>query len=357
MLRKEIADVEAKYLRKDVPVFRAGDTVRVHTKIKEGDKERIQLYEGVVIASSGGGARAMFTVRKVSYGVGVERIFPLHSPRIDRVEVVSRGDVRRSRLYYLRGSPGEGRPRPAGRGAEGGRRQARPGLIRVFPAVRTRSTVAPPTCSCSRSQPRVSADSRRRAGPDRACARATTWSPATARRSAASSRRCSTPTSRPTRSLRAEGRGAGGRRPRRPDARRGRRGHLAGGPGPGGALPAPALRPRASAPSSRCSRTRSRIAEVLRAAGRRPRRSATPPSSPSPPPTSRRGRLPRRSRRHLASRLRAARSRPAEARKKLEALAERDGARPRRRAGPGGDGQPARAGSSSWRRCSSPGSR
>ena len=85
MLRKEIQDVEAKYLRKDLPEFRAGDTVRVHTKIKEGDKERIQLYEGVVIASSRGSARSMFTVRKVSYGVGVERIFPRHSPRIDRI--------------------------------------------------------------------------------------------------------------------------------------------------------------------------------------------------------------------------------------------------------------------------------
>jgi large subunit ribosomal protein L19 len=107
MLRKAIADVEAKYLRKDVPDFRAGDTVRVHTKIKEGDKERIQVYEGVVIASSGGSARAMFTVRKVSYGVGVERIFPLHSPRIERIEVVGRGNVRRSRLYYLRGLQGK----------------------------------------------------------------------------------------------------------------------------------------------------------------------------------------------------------------------------------------------------------
>ena len=107
MLRKAIADVEAKYLRKDLPVFRAGDTVRVHTKIKEGDKERIQLYEGVVIASSRGSARSMFTVRKVSYGVGVERIFPRHSPRIDRIEVVTRGDVRRSRLYYLRGLQGK----------------------------------------------------------------------------------------------------------------------------------------------------------------------------------------------------------------------------------------------------------
>jgi len=107
MLRKAIADIEAKYLRKDVPGFRAGDTVRVHTKIKEGDKERIQVFEGVVIVARGGAARATFTVRKTSYGVGVERIFPLHSPRIDKIEVVSKGDVRRARLYYLRGLQGK----------------------------------------------------------------------------------------------------------------------------------------------------------------------------------------------------------------------------------------------------------
>ena len=107
MLRDAIATIEAKYLKLNVPVLRAGDQVKVHTKIKEGDKERIQLYEGVVIASSGGSSRAMFTVRKVSYGVGVERIFPLHSPRIDKVEVVGRGAVRRSRLYYLRGLQGK----------------------------------------------------------------------------------------------------------------------------------------------------------------------------------------------------------------------------------------------------------
>ena len=106
MQRKAIADIEAKQFRKDIPAMRAGDTVRVHTKIKEGDKERIQVYEGVVIASSGGSSRSMFTVRKVSYGVGVERIFPLHSPRIDRIEVVGRGEVRRSRLYYLRNLQG-----------------------------------------------------------------------------------------------------------------------------------------------------------------------------------------------------------------------------------------------------------
>ncbi len=102
MLRKAISDIEAKYLRKDVPEFRSGDTVRVHTKIKEGDKERIQVFEGVVIRHRRGDVRSMFTVRKVSYGVGVERMFPVHSPRIDKIEVVGHGEVRRSRLYYLR---------------------------------------------------------------------------------------------------------------------------------------------------------------------------------------------------------------------------------------------------------------
>jgi large subunit ribosomal protein L19 len=107
MLRKAISEIERKYVRKDMPEFRAGDTVRVHTKIKEGDKERIQTFEGVVIRHRRGAARAMFTVRKVSYGVGVERMFPVHSPRIDRVDVVNRGDVRRSRIYYLRGLQGK----------------------------------------------------------------------------------------------------------------------------------------------------------------------------------------------------------------------------------------------------------
>ncbi|HZY03455.1 MAG TPA: 50S ribosomal protein L19 [Anaeromyxobacteraceae bacterium] len=102
MLRKALDTIEKKYLRKDLPEFRTGDTVRVHTKIKEGDKERIQVFEGVVIAHRRGNSRAMFTVRKMSYGVGVERMFPVHSPRIDRVEVVSHGEVRRARLYYLR---------------------------------------------------------------------------------------------------------------------------------------------------------------------------------------------------------------------------------------------------------------
>ena len=107
MLRKAIADIEAKYLRNDVPEMRSGDQVRVHTKIKEGDKERIQVFEGVVIRHRRGQARAMFTVRKVSYGVGVERMFPVHSPRIEKIEVMGHGQVRRARLYYLRGLQGK----------------------------------------------------------------------------------------------------------------------------------------------------------------------------------------------------------------------------------------------------------
>ena len=107
MLRKTIGEIERKHVRKDLPEFRAGDTVRVHTKIKEGDKERIQVFEGVVIRHRRGQARSMFTVRKVSYGVGVERMFPVHSPRIDRIEVMGHGEVRRSRLYYLRDLQGK----------------------------------------------------------------------------------------------------------------------------------------------------------------------------------------------------------------------------------------------------------
>ena len=94
--------IEAEQLRKDMPAFRPGDTVRVHVRVVEGDKERIQVFEGTVIGRSGGANREMFTVRKTSYGVGVERIFPVHSPRIERVEVVMHGAVRRAKLYYLR---------------------------------------------------------------------------------------------------------------------------------------------------------------------------------------------------------------------------------------------------------------
>ena len=98
-----ILEIEKSMMRSDLPEFRPGDTVAIHYKIKEGDRERIQVFEGVVIAKKGGGIRETFIVRKVSYGVGVERIFPLHSPLIAKVEVKRRGKVRRAKLYYLRG--------------------------------------------------------------------------------------------------------------------------------------------------------------------------------------------------------------------------------------------------------------
>lgn len=94
--------IDKEQMRLDAPDFRPGDTVRVHVKIREAGKERVQVFEGVVIRRRGGGARSTFTVRKVSYGVGVERTFPLHSPMVEFVELVQRGKVRRSRLYYLR---------------------------------------------------------------------------------------------------------------------------------------------------------------------------------------------------------------------------------------------------------------
>ncbi len=97
-----IRQIENEHLRMDLPEFRAGDTVKVHTRIIEGDKERIQVFQGVVLRIHRGTTDATFTVRKVSDGVGVERIFPLHTPSIDRVEVVLQGKVRRSRIYFLR---------------------------------------------------------------------------------------------------------------------------------------------------------------------------------------------------------------------------------------------------------------
>ncbi len=99
--------LEMEQMRGDIPGFKPGDTVKVHARIKEGEKERIQVFQGVVIRKRKGTTGATFTVRKVSYGIGVERIFPLHSPNIDKVEVVTRGRVRRSRLYYLRNLRGK----------------------------------------------------------------------------------------------------------------------------------------------------------------------------------------------------------------------------------------------------------
>jgi len=97
-----IKAIETEQLRTDLPDFKPGDTLRVHVKVVEGEKERIQVFEGVCIRRKNGSVRETFTVRKVSYSVGVERTFPLHSPRIDKIEVMSRGRVRRAKLYYLR---------------------------------------------------------------------------------------------------------------------------------------------------------------------------------------------------------------------------------------------------------------
>jgi len=100
--------LEKEQMRGDVPDFKPGDTVKVYVKIVEGQKERIQVFEGVVIRRKRGNSRSTFTVRKVSYGVGVERTFPRHSPVLDRIDVVTKGKVRRSKLYYLRGRRGKG---------------------------------------------------------------------------------------------------------------------------------------------------------------------------------------------------------------------------------------------------------
>lgn len=102
-----IKAIEAEQLKSDVTPFNVGDTVRVHVKVKEGNRERIQIFEGIVLKRQNGGARETFTVRRISYGVGVERTFPLHSPRIEKIEVVRRGKVRRAKLYYLRGRVGK----------------------------------------------------------------------------------------------------------------------------------------------------------------------------------------------------------------------------------------------------------
>lgn len=102
-----IRQIESEQLRNDLPSFKSGDTVRVHVKVKEGNRERVQVFEGVVIRRRGGGLSETFTVRRVTYGVGVERTFPLHTPRIDKIEVTRRGKVRRARLYYLRDRVGK----------------------------------------------------------------------------------------------------------------------------------------------------------------------------------------------------------------------------------------------------------
>ena len=106
-MNKLVADIAASQLRDDLPDFRPGDSVKVHVKVVEGSRSRIQVFAGVVIARTGRGVGEAFTVRKVSFGTGVERTFPLHSPIIDKIEVERRGDVRRAKLYYLRGLHGK----------------------------------------------------------------------------------------------------------------------------------------------------------------------------------------------------------------------------------------------------------
>ena len=99
--------IDKASMRDDIPAFRAGDTVEVHVKVIEGTKERVQVFKGVVIRRQGGGVRETFTARKISFGVGVERTFPVHSPNVDKIVVVTRGDVRRAKLYYLRALRGK----------------------------------------------------------------------------------------------------------------------------------------------------------------------------------------------------------------------------------------------------------
>ena len=102
-----VGQLEAEQIKKETPALRPGETVRVHIKVVEGEKERTQVFEGTIIGMSGSGNRAVFTVRKISYGIGVERIFPIHSPRIEKVEIVSQGKVRRAKLYFLRERSGK----------------------------------------------------------------------------------------------------------------------------------------------------------------------------------------------------------------------------------------------------------
>ncbi|MCD4751410.1 MAG: 50S ribosomal protein L19 [Thermoanaerobaculales bacterium] len=102
-----VREVSQQYLKSDLPDFRAGDTVKVHVRLKEGEKERIQVFEGLVIARKHGGIAETFTVRKISSGIGVERIFPLHAPSVAKIEVVRMGQVRRAKLYYIRGRRGK----------------------------------------------------------------------------------------------------------------------------------------------------------------------------------------------------------------------------------------------------------
>jgi large subunit ribosomal protein L19 len=145
-----LREIESTYRRDDVPELRSGDSVRVHTLIREGDKERVQVFEGVVIGQHRGGSRASFTVRKISYGVGVERIFPLHTSRIEKIEVVSQGQVRRARLNYLRDLQGKAARIKEERSAE----EIAPGA-RASQAAASAAAASAPAAAPSTSTPPV----------------------------------------------------------------------------------------------------------------------------------------------------------------------------------------------------------
>jgi len=106
-IKLSIPEIEKGYMKENIPAFRTGDTVRVHTKVKEGNRERIQIFEGIVIHRKNSGLKETFTVRKVSFGIGVERIFPLHSPLVEKIEVIRSGKVKKSRIFYMRDRSGK----------------------------------------------------------------------------------------------------------------------------------------------------------------------------------------------------------------------------------------------------------
>ncbi|PIU47568.1 MAG: 50S ribosomal protein L19 [Candidatus Hydrogenedentes bacterium CG07_land_8_20_14_0_80_42_17] len=106
-MKLSIPEIEKGYMKENIPAFRTGDTVRVHTKVKEGNRERIQMFEGIVIHRKNSGLKETFTVRKVSFGIGVERIFPLHSPLVEKIEVIRSGKVKKSRIFYMRDRSGK----------------------------------------------------------------------------------------------------------------------------------------------------------------------------------------------------------------------------------------------------------
>jgi len=106
-IKLSIPEIEKGYMKENIPAFRTGDTVRVHTKVKEGNRERIQMFEGIVIHRKNSGLKETFTVRKVSFGIGVERIFPLHSPLVEKIEVIRSGKVKKSRIFYMRDRSGK----------------------------------------------------------------------------------------------------------------------------------------------------------------------------------------------------------------------------------------------------------